>query len=524
MKQTIKTTILLGVFAMMSFGLNAQEIKSTNMLELAPYRHYINPAYEPLTDGYVYLPALSRLSLGLGNNSLAMQDLIINQNGKTMWTINPQSEKSLFGALKKNTLVRAQASTAILGVGFRLKENGYVHVNIDANVDAGINTPRDLFGFVLNGGMQDVTGMNSYNLQSLGMQAQAYLSVSAGYSRKIGNHLTVGAKLKFLDGIAYAGVSHKDLTLNASPEEWTLQGAGEMKLAAPFNPNLPNLYPNSAEIKDIQAWAKQDEPLFNMNNIAGLLKPSGYGAAVDLGATYEILKMLKVSFSITDLGGIHWGRGVKMGYNVNGKFDGLGSIDYSEFTDENGKFDSDLLGDTISARLTEVYENALVKNGESKKGFSSMLTTKINAGVDGYFLNDLIGVGLYSQTMVYHQKVYEELTLGASLRPTNWFNFALSYSMLNGRWDNVGAAIGLRGGPLALTLAADYVPLTYAHLEKDNGKDVALPYKMQGLNLELGLSIVWGWKDKAKAEAKKAKKAAKDGETIITTTTTVVTK
>lgn len=524
MKQTIKTTILLGVFSMMSFVLNAQEIKSTNMLEMAPYRHYINPAYEPLTNGYFYLPAISRFSLGIGNNSLAMQDLIINQNGKTMWTINPESEKSLFGAFKKNTLVRAQASTAILGFGFRVKEKSYIHVNIDANLDAGINTPRGLFDFALNGGMQDLTGMNSYDLQSLGMQAQAYLSVGLGYSRKIGEHLVVGAKLKFLDGIAYAGVSHKDLQLNASPEQWTLNGSGEMAIAAPFSQSLQHPYPNSAEVKDLQEWAHQDNPLFDAKDIANLLKPSGLGAAVDLGVTYQPLKMLKVSLALTDLGGIHWTRGVRMGYDVNGNFDGLGTINYSDFQDEDGKFDSNRLSDTLTSRLSTVYENALVSNGPAQEGFNSMLNMKLNAGVDAYFLNHIIGVGLYSQTMLYNQKMYEELTIGASVRPFNWLNFALSYSMMNGRWDNVGAALGLRGGPLAITLAADYVPLTYAHINAENGKDIALPYKMQGLNLELGISIVWGWKDKAKAEARKAKKAAEDGTTTITTTTTVVTK
>ena len=41
-------------------------------------------------------------------------------------------------------------------------------------------------------------------------------------------------------------------------------------------------------------------------------------------------------------------------------------------------------------------------------------------------------------------------------------------------------------------MAADYVPITYAAY---NG-NYWLPYKTQGVNAELGLGIVWGWKQK----------------------------
>ena len=97
------------------------------------------------------------------------------------------------------------------------------------------------------------------------------------------------------------------------------------------------------------------------------------------------------------------------------------------------------------------------------------------------------------------------MTFGASVRPASWFNFGVSYSFLNGKWSNVGVGLGLRGGPFVLTLAADYVPITYAAL---NGKNF-LPYKTQGVNFEMGLGIVWGWKKKA-AEAQKPEIPAKE--------------
>ena len=78
----IQSLGLICLFGMLSLTASAQsEVASTNLLLNAPYRHYINPAFEPITEGYLYLPAISHISLYAGNNSLSLSDLIINQNG-----------------------------------------------------------------------------------------------------------------------------------------------------------------------------------------------------------------------------------------------------------------------------------------------------------------------------------------------------------------------------------------------------------------------------------------------------------
>ncbi len=61
MKKIAKNIMVLILMAVTSVSVQAQEVSTTNMLEMAPYRHYINPAFEPITDGYFYIPALSHL-------------------------------------------------------------------------------------------------------------------------------------------------------------------------------------------------------------------------------------------------------------------------------------------------------------------------------------------------------------------------------------------------------------------------------------------------------------------------------
>ncbi len=88
----VKSFGLICLFGLLSLTASAQsEVATTNLLYNAPYRHFINPAFEPITEGYLYLPALSHISLYAGNNSLSLSNLVINQGGTSMWTLNPNS-------------------------------------------------------------------------------------------------------------------------------------------------------------------------------------------------------------------------------------------------------------------------------------------------------------------------------------------------------------------------------------------------------------------------------------------------
>lgn len=487
----IASFFLAAIFAVTAMA--QSEVNSTAMLTNAPYRHFINPAFEPITDGYFYIPALSHLGLNVGNNSLSMSSLIINQDGQTMWTLNPNSKVNPLDDIRRNMLINANVNVNLLGFGFRTKRRGFVHVNLSQRVDAGVTLPKDLFQFALGGGMTDLEGNNSFNLTSLGLQAQTYTELGLGYSHHTPSEKwTWGFKVKLLLGEAYAGMSGKKLRLDASSESWDLAGNGQLRLAAPLK-----AYPTTLDGQTLFGEGENQNGQFDWSDNLAFTTPAAYvngaGAAVDLGFVFKPIKFLSVSASLTDVGFIKWFKGMKYNYSINGHFEGAGEVNYADYTDNEGQFDSQRLTDTLTTRLTNVAVNALhTENGST--GFSSLLTMKLNASVEGHFLNEKLGVGAYSKTMLYNSRIYEEVTLGAFARPFNWFNLGVSYSFLNGKWSNLGVALGLRGGPLMLTLAADYVPTTFAVLPS-TGK-MTIPYKSQGINFEMGLGIVWGWKQK----------------------------
>ena len=481
----IQSICLICLFGLISLGASAQsEVASTNLLYNAPYRHFINPAFEPITNGYLYLPVLSHVGIYAGNNSLSLSNLVINQGGKMMWTLNPESSVNPLDALRANTLVNANVNIALLGFGARTKKGNYWHAGINERVDAGVTLPKDLFQFALGGGMTNLEGNNPFNLQSLGAQVQMYTELVGGYSRHDAEIWTWGFKLKMLLGHAYLGLNNKSLALNASPDEWTINGEGSIRLAAPLdqypeNLDGPTLFEGGYKFQDHLAYT----------NVKYLI--NGYGGAIDVGFSVKPVKILTLALSLTDVGCIYWKNGANYDYKLDAKFNGLGSINYNDYKNPDGSFNGEQLGDTLKERAKKIYSEALTTTGK-KDGFLGLLTMKLNVSAELNLANDIVGLGVYSKTMLYNSKLYEEVTFGASVRPASWFNFGLSYSFLNGKWSNIGFGFGLRGGPFILTLAADYVPLTFAAVD---GK-YCIPYKTQGVNAELGLGIVWGWKQK----------------------------
>lgn len=465
----------------------AQQVNTLYFLENSPMRHYINPALQPISKVYVSLPVIGYVSAYGGNSALTMQDIVFKQNGKTMWFLNPQANQAGFmNSIKRGIGAEAEAQVNFLSFGFRVQDAGYFHFTLNERLDGGVGVPFGLFDFALGGGMKDINGgMNTFDLKKLGMDLSMYTELGMGYSHQINDHWSIGGKLKFLYGTAHIGMSNQSLALNASADSWNVKGQGSIVAAAPFN------LPKTIDSDGLSEYSPDIDLL-------SLWKPQGFGGALDFGLTYKPHEMVQITASVTDLGFIRWHKGQKYNYNVDGTYDGVGEIDYGDYVDENGDFNSNQLMDTVSARIENVYNTALTTESTTR-GFMDMLSPKLNIGVDANFWENRVGVGVYSRTKFTPYKIYEEVTLGAAFRPFHWLQLAASYSFINGKGGNIGAALGIvTYEGIGFTLVADYVPCYYAHYSKtlENGsiQDIPIPYKTAGVNIAAGINIVIGHK------------------------------
>ena len=507
--KAMRKSIFAALVALFTLSASAQQVTTLYFLENAPMRHTLNPAFQPVSNGFVNFSPLGWMSIGIGNNSFTMQDFLFVDpvTGRTITPLHPNADRNAFlRSIRSMTLLNGEIDMGMVNVGFRIKDFGYVTVGVHERISAGPTVPKSIFDFVLGGGMTDLTGgMNYFDLSGLGIGASVYTELSGGYSHKINDQWTVGGKLKLLLGQAYAGLNAKTLGINANTERWDIQGTLNLDIAGPINAAYVGQFvdgKNAREIYDgLQDGSFDANQIIDTSDPLALVKtaltPAGVGAAIDLGFTYKPIEQLQITAALTDLGFIYWNRSNRFTCVVDTTFEGAGYIDYGDpaYRDDQGNFSTTILMDTVKNRMLGLLDGIKMQDGG--RGLARMTSARLNVGLDANFWENRVGVGIVSATRLYNARLYEEVTFGVAFRPVNWFNIAMSYSLLNnGKYSNIGAGISLMPyDGINMTLAMDYMPTSYAALPTGNpvGDPMyVLPDKMKMFNLALGFSICWG--------------------------------
>lgn len=506
-------SILVALVALVALSANAQQVTTLYFLENAPMRHTLNPALQPVSRGYLNFTPLGWMSLNLGNNSITMSDVLFVDpvSGKTITPLHPNADKQAFlRTLRSMTLMDVDATLGLLNMGFRIKENGYLMIGINERMDLGGTLPKPMFNFLLGGGMTNLApgAVNSFNLAGLGAGGSVYTEIGVGYSHRIDEHWTVGGRLKLLLGTMNMGIRSKTLGIDASTEEWRIRGDLAVEMAGPLNFNsLPDMSERRLidVINDFKQGSSGGTPisldsLINLQNIPGLLKPSGYGAALDFGFAWKPIEQLQVTAAINDLGFIYWTNAKKYTASMDTTFNGVGLIEYNDprFTDADGNFNTQAVLDTLLQNIEGLANNIILH--PSGNGYARMISARFNVGLDANFWDNRVGIGIVSATRLYNARLYEEVTFGLSFRPVNWFNIAATYSLMNnGKYSNIGAGLSFMPyDGINLTLAMDYIPTSYAAIDINGTPKYLLPDKAKMLNVALGFSICWGTNRKDK--------------------------
>lgn len=492
---------ILAIVLAVALGVHAQEVSTLYFLENAPMRHLINPAFQPVSNGYLNFTPLGYMSVGAGNNAFTFSDFVYAApNGNAVTFLHPEygNRDNFLKMLPKNICFQQDATINWFGVGSRIKEKGYFTLQIMEKIDSKESVPSGMFSVLLDGAQASPTSTSNIDLGLLGLTTQVYTEFGVGYSHKINDVWAIGGKLKFLLGTAYIGANFPQMGITGSAQSLQIKGQGDIMLAGPINfAALPSqISYETFGMIDLAAllWSDQDMT----DALLKFIKPAGYGGAIDLGFTATPLKQLQISVGLNDLGFIYWNNADQFKATIDTTFNGVGPFNYGDFM-VDGQLVTDEIGTKAMEQL-EGYADA-VKFSDPTHQFCRMITTKLNVGVDGRFFDNRLSVGVLSKTMIYNGHLNEEVTFGVAGKPANWFNIALSYSLLNnGKYSNIGAGLSFMPyDGINFTLAADYIPTYYASLYGRN----FIPSRSKGLNIAMGFSIVWG------TNHKKSKKAPK---------------
>ena len=274
-------------------------------------------------------------------------------------------------------------------------------------------------------------------------------------------------------------------------DQWSVNAEGSI------NASVPMLtFPTKGETGAATDPSQNNEIDFNAIgdsfefNSAGemfssLFSGLGYGAALDLGATYEfdsgLLKGLNLSAAILDLGFISWGNTVSAVTSPDPwVFDGF----------EDLSLDSDAgnsLNDEINSLTDNLTDMLKFEKQSQGKGKANMLACTINIGAEYEMpFYRKLSVGFLSSTRIQGPYSHSEGRFSLNVEPTKWFGFSTSYgiSTYGSTW---GAIVNFSFPGIGLFIGTDSIPTQLTAPIK--GLGIGIPCNNLNFNLNFGLTF-----------------------------------
>ena len=414
-------------------------------MEGSTLRSQFNPAFAPLR-GYVNIPGLGGLDINVSGN-LSIDTILYRRNGKLVTLLDSSvSTADALSGLKADNLLGLDTRVNLIGFGaFTRNHKNFWSFDLNVRVNEDANLPYSLFEFIKLG--------KEGQIRNFGTSTDSYLEAAFSYSFPLmDDRLYIGIRGKFLAGLARALVTYDRFDISLREDRWAVLTQGTLDLTAAGAKVETDPDSETFEIGDLDF-----KPT----------KPAGYGFALDLGATYDILPNLQASLAVNDLGFIGWSKNKNVtGYSA--KELSFTGVTVTEDGTESPDFDIDVL---------EFLKGAA-------KSVSRMLRASINAGLEYEVWRHKIGIGLLYTARVWEYKTLHNITGSVNFHPIRWFTVTGSYSVIDNRGGAVGLALNLNPSWINFYLATDIV--TAKHTPQ------FIPIKQSVMNVTLGIGVPIG--------------------------------
>ncbi|MEM7371704.1 MAG: DUF5723 family protein [Bacteroidota bacterium] len=425
------------LFLVSPFSSFAQQELGLHFMQRAPQANLTNPAILQQQRISIGLPGmyLNGIHTGFSLNELATLDEVNK-------TLSLDLEQALQRMNPINHL-RVNGQIDLLSVGVRLPMV-QIGVSTQTRYNAYLGYPKSLLELAWYGNAAFI-GETLDIAPDVHAQAWHEFGISGAFN--IGHRLQLGAKVKYLIGIADVSTGHKLATFTTHSDHFPVNLALDYQIQT-----------------SVLNFGDIDQPSFS-GEFQAFTGNAGLG--IDLGAQIRPIKKLTLSASVTDLGYIRW-KDQAQSYRAFGSvyFEGL---DIAEI----------LSSDSID---TQAMVDSLLGNidlTDSATTYTTYLSPKIYLSGSYQLLNWLrVGALFHSET--YREQTFKSLALNASADLGKVFSTGITYSIRNHRYDNLGLYGVLKLGPV----------MTY--LSSDNLLTFFLPERSQHVNIRAGMNIVFG--------------------------------
>ena len=454
----IAVVLTMGVFPALA---TAQNISPVDFMRNNPRAAYANPAFFTADYGFFDM-ALGGINVSVQNIGFKYDKFMrFNASGQPVAINLNQGVSSLRNTNYFNTFLDFD----IFNCG-RQTKHGYFTYSHRIREMESFRYNKGAMELLANGNAAFL-GVDHPAKLDLGLSLKAYQEFNFGYQMCLTERLNIGARVKFLMGLADAKSKSLNMQLVTDPETYamSISGAVDVRTTLPYE-----LLLNQGHLSVLDSRF----------NIANLFK--NYGAGIDLGAEYRINDEFGVAAAINDLGFIRWNHfstrfyaGIEDagGYYQNGSFvfSGLTSEEINQIiSDPNG----------LSSAVDTLIRYFSI-GSETMKGYTSGLNTTMM--VRGYY--DLTPQHRFSAQLTGYASgvgFRPAMTLAYTGSFLDKFDVVTTYTMMKGSYGNVGVGLSADLGGFLVYVASSNV---FGFFN---------PVNTSNLNFQFGISFTSGYK------------------------------
>ena len=446
MKKYIISLIVVVAFVLQTY---AQDRALTHFNSV-PQSIENNPSFTIPYKFYMGFPGLSSTNI-VYQNVFSYSSAVKKRDDDSLY-IDP---KAFLSEFKKNNLISLETKLDFLDFGFRVKKNFfYFTQSLRANLNLWM--PGDFMQLLIKGNASFVDEDRPLETNMLRINASAFTETTLGYQRNLTDRINIGARFKFLLGLANANTKDSYLYLHTNPGNYFLTANGR------FNAGYSTLI-------DFEDENFKFEPSTLFQN---------KGFAIDLGGTYRFSDQLAVGASIHDLGFIKWQTNTQ-------SFEG--GLIRDEFVFGGVPLEVLFIDSRINSDIFKEISDTIMDNfyftDTTKSAYTTMLPTKVcldayyilgkNNVFGAYYRSDFInGLMLPSLTLSYNRKLGRILQVGAS--------YGIAYQQYN----KLGLGLSLKTGPSHFFITTENI-FSFTNVAK-----------MKNIYVHFGYNIVFGkWRE-----------------------------
>lgn len=458
--KNIRLYITLMFVAVLTSSSMAQ-LSPVDFMRNNPRATFANPATYTVDNGYFDL-AIGGINFGLINSGLKYDKFFkFDGNG---YPTTLDLDKGI-ASLQNVNYLNTYLNFDIFNCGLRTK-HGYFTYTHRLRETESLSFTKDLLQLIAQGNASFLGDSNPANIE-LSVAARVYQEFDFGYQMALTDHLDIGIRAKFLMGFADVKANALSAKLYTDPDTYA------MKLA--LDPiTVRGTFPYQFQIGDDYALSIVDRRF----NPANLFRNYGFG--FDLGAAYQINDEWGVAAAINDLGLISWNN-----YSVEFKAE---VQDGGSFYEDGSIVFPGLNSDQLHGLLFDsTYVNNLMDSLSGYYQLSVNPLARYNTGLNTNFMVR----GYYNITPEHRFTAqFSGYNCGLGIKPAltlaytgsfgGKYDVVATYTIMNGRFDNLGVGLSANFGGILLYVASNNIIGFFN------------PANSSQLNVQLGISFTSG--------------------------------